>query len=88
MHKFVIIENNNGREGFMIIANIISLIVLFIGGLNWGLVGIFNFNLVDWIFGGYNAGSIIVYILVLLATMWLTFIVLTRQAIHVRSIQK
>ena len=72
----------------MIIANIISLIVLFIGGLNWGLVGIFNFNLVDWIFGGYNAGSIIIYILVLLATLWLIFIVLTRQAIHVRNIQK
>ena len=88
MHKFAIIENNNGREGFMIIANIISLIVLFIGGLNWGLVGIFDFNLVDWIFGGRNAGSIIIYILVLLATLWLIFIVLTRQAIHVRNIQK
>ena len=72
----------------MIIANIISLIVLFIGGLNWGLVGIFNFNLVDWIFGGYNAGSIVIYILVLLATLWLIFIVLTRQVIHVRNIQK
>ena len=72
----------------MIIANIISLIVLFIGGLNWGLVGIFNFNLVDWICGGRNAGSIIIYILVLLATLWLIFIVLTRQAIHVRNIQK
>ena len=33
----------------MIIANIISLIVLFIGGLNWGLVGIFKFNLVECI---------------------------------------
>ena len=88
MHKFAIIENNNDREGFMIIANIISLIILFIGGLNWGLVGIFNFNLVDWIFGGYNAGSIIIYILVLLSTMWLIFIVLTRQAINVRNIQK
>lgn len=42
----------------MIIANIISLIILFIGGINWGLVGIFNFDLVNWIFGGYNAGSI------------------------------
>ena len=69
---------------FMIIANIISLIILFIGGLNWGLVGIFNFNLVDWIFGGYNARSIIIYILVLLSTMWLIFILLTRQAIYVR----
>ena len=88
LHKFAIIENNNGRAGFIIIANIISLIILFIGGLNWGLVGIFNFNLVDWVFGGYNAGSIIIYILVLLATMWLSFVVLTRQAIYVRNIQK
>ncbi|MBO5910277.1 MAG: DUF378 domain-containing protein [Clostridia bacterium] len=68
----------------MIIANIISLIILFIGGLNWGLVGIFNFNLVDWICGGYNAGSIIIYILVLLATIWLIFTVLTRRAIYIR----
>ena len=50
------------------IINLITLIVTFIGGLNWGLVGIFNFNLVDWIFGGRNAGSIIIYILVLLST--------------------
>ena len=65
----------------MIIANIISLIVLFIGGLNWGLVGIFRFNLVEWIFGGYNAGSIIIYILVLLATLWLICSVIWRGAI-------
>ncbi|MBO5229735.1 MAG: DUF378 domain-containing protein [Clostridia bacterium] len=68
----------------MIIANIISLIVLCIGGLNWGLVGIFNFNLVDWIFGGYNIGSIIVYILVLLATLWLIVSAIWRGAIYVR----
>ena len=67
----------------MVIANIVSLIVLFIGGLNWGLVGIFNFNLVDWVFGGYNAGSIIIYILVLLSTIWLIFTVLTKHAIYI-----
>ena len=72
----------------MIIANIVSLIVLFIGGLNWGLVGIFNFNLVDWICGGYNAGSIIIYILVLLATIWLIFTVLTKQVISIRNKNK
>lgn len=69
----------------MVIANIISLIVLFIGGINWGLVGIFNFNLVDWIFGGRNAGSIIIYILVLIATIWLILTVLTKHAIYVRN---
>ena len=40
------------------------------------------------IFGGYNAGSIIIYILVLLSTMWLIFILLTRQAIYVRNRDK
>ena len=55
----------------MIIANLISLILVIIGSINWGLVGIFNWNLVDAIFGGYNVGSIIVYILVCLAGLWL-----------------
>ena len=69
----------------MAILNIISLIILFIGGLNWGLVGIFNFDLVQWIFGGYNAGSIIVYVLVLLATIWLIFSALREGAIYLRD---
>lgn len=68
----------------MIVANIISLIILFIGGLNWGLVGIFNFNLVDWIFGGYNASSIVVYVLVLIATLWLIVSLCWQGSIYVR----
>ena len=49
----------------MVIANLIAYIILIIGGLNWGLVGIFNFNLVSTIFGAYPAvGTIIVYVLV------------------------
>lgn len=56
----------------MIIANIIAYIILIIGGLNWGLVGIFNFNLVSSIFGAYPAvGSIIVYVLVAISAIWL-----------------
>ncbi len=69
----------------MIIANIISFIVLLIGGLNWGLVGIFNFNLVNWIFGGYNAGSIIIYILVLLAAIWLIISACMSGAIYFKN---
>lgn len=72
----------------MVIANIISLVILFIGGLNWGLVGIFKFNLVEWIFGGYNVGSIIIYILVLIATIWLILTLLTKHAIYVRNKDK
>ena len=56
----------------MIVANIISYILVIIGGLNWGLYGIFNFNLVSWIFQGpRSVGSIIVYVLITLAAVWL-----------------
>lgn len=30
----------------------ICVILLIIGGINWGLVGLFDFNLVGWLFGG------------------------------------
>ncbi|MDO5560650.1 MAG: DUF378 domain-containing protein [Oscillospiraceae bacterium] len=49
----------------------IALILLIIGGVNWGLVGIFQFDLVAWLFGG--AGSLIsrvIYILVALSAIW------------------
>ncbi len=55
----------------MIIANIVAFVILLIGGLNWGLVGIFNWNLVAAIFGARTAGSVIVYVLVLLSAIWL-----------------
>ena len=49
----------------------IALVLLIIGGLNWGLVGIFSFDLVAWLFGGTGAIlSRIVYILVALAAEW------------------
>lgn len=69
----------------MLIFNIISLIILFIGGINWGLVGILRFNLVEWIFGGFNAGSIVIYVLVLIATIWLIFTVCTKGVISIRN---
>ncbi|MDE6505402.1 MAG: DUF378 domain-containing protein [Clostridia bacterium] len=56
----------------MIIANIISYILVLTGALNWGLFGIFDFNLVGWIFQGpRTVGSIIVYVLITLAAVWL-----------------
>ena len=56
----------------MVIANIISFIIVLIGSFNWGLYGIFDFNLVGWIFGGpRSVGAIIVYALVTLAAIWL-----------------
>ncbi|HBN13137.1 MAG TPA: DUF378 domain-containing protein [Clostridiales bacterium] len=56
----------------MVIANIISYILVLLGAVNWGLFGIFDFNLVSWIFQGpRTAGSIIVYVLITLAAVWL-----------------
>lgn len=49
----------------------LALILLIIGGVNWGLVGIFEFDLVAWLFGGQTAIlSRIVYIIVALAAVW------------------
>lgn len=49
----------------------LALTLLIIGGINWGLVGIFSFDLVAWMFGGQGALiSRIVYILVALSAAW------------------
>ncbi len=55
----------------MIIANYIALILLLIGGLNWGLIGLFGFNLVEFICMKNKTISRLIYILVLIATIWL-----------------
>ncbi len=55
----------------MMIINKIALILTILGALNWGLVGLFSFDLVAWICGG--AGSIlarIIYVLIALAGIW------------------
>ena len=49
----------------------IVLTLLIIGGINWGCIGIFQFDLVAWIFGGQTGIiSRVVYILVALAAIW------------------
>ena len=49
----------------------IALILSIIGSLNWGLVGLFKFDLVAWLFGGQNALiSRIIYTLVGIAGLW------------------
>ena len=49
----------------------IALILSIIGSLNWGLVSLFKFDLVAWIFGGQSAVlSRIIYGLVGLAGLW------------------
>ena len=49
----------------------IALILSVIGCLNWGLIGIFQFDLVAWLFGGQGSlFSRLVYTLVGLAGIW------------------
>ena len=49
----------------------IALTLLIIGGLNWGLVGLFGFDLVAWVCGGSNSiVSRIIYVVVALAALW------------------
>ena len=49
----------------------ICLVLAIIGCLNWGMVGLFEFDLVAWIFGGTTAIlSRIIYTIIALAGIW------------------
>lgn len=48
----------------------IALVLIIIGALNWGLIGIFKFNLVETIFGGFSIISRIIYTLVGISGLW------------------
>lgn len=54
----------------------ICLILVIIGGLNWLLIGVFNFNLVAAIFGIMSVISKIVYILVGVAALYVLIFLL------------
>lgn len=49
----------------------ICLLLSIIGSLNWGLVGLFQFDLVAWIFGGSDSIiARIIYTVIALAGVW------------------
>ena len=50
--------------------NIIALILVIVGAINWGLVGLFGFNLVSAIFGVMTVLSRLIYILVGIAGVY------------------
>lgn len=50
--------------------NIIALILMIVGALNWLLVGLFQFDLVAWIFGIGSVLTRILYVLVGLGGIW------------------
>ena len=57
---------------------IFALVLMAIGAINWGLIGLFGFNLVAWIFGTTTAGIVmqrLIYILVGLAGIYGIFMI-------------
>lgn len=60
----------------------IAIVLVIVGAINWGLVGIFNFNLVEAIFGAVPALVTTVYILVGLAGLYMIYLV-SREAQYV-----
>ena len=53
----------------------IALILVIVGGLNWGLVGFFNFDLVATIFGAMSTVARVVYAVVGVAALWTIYYV-------------
>lgn len=54
----------------MKVINGIALTLVIIGAINWLLVGLFEFNLVDAIFGSLSVITRIIYVIVGLAGLW------------------
>lgn len=50
--------------------DLVAFILLIIGGLNWGIVGVADFNVIGWIFQAVPVISKIIYIFVGLAALW------------------
>ncbi len=60
----------------------IALVLAIIGGLNWGSIGLFRFDLVAWLFGGQTATiSRVVYTLVGLAAVWCISLLFREEAV-------
>ena len=54
----------------MKVLNYIVLTLVIVGALNWLLVGLFNFNLVDSLFGTMSLLSRIIYVIVGISGLW------------------
>ena len=62
----------------------IALLLLAIGGINWGSIGIFKFDIVAWICGGQDSiAARIIYTIVGLAAIWcLSFLFREKSIVH------
>lgn len=58
----------------------IVLVLVILGGLNWGVYGIYNYNLIDALFGFGSTIGRTIYDLIGLASIWLIFMVAKLQS--------
>ncbi len=64
----------------------IALTLAIIGGLNWGCVGLFRFDLVAFLFGGSDSWmSRLVYVLVAVAAVWCLTLLFRTEDGHART---
>ena len=61
------VQNKSKKEDNMNILHKTALVLVIIGCINWGLVGLFDFNLVEYLFGDGTLLTRIVYVLVLIS---------------------
>lgn len=66
----IIKENYKRKEKTMKVIDKIALVLIIIGAINWGLIGIFEFDLVAAIFGHMSVVSRIIYSLVGISGLW------------------
>jgi uncharacterized membrane protein YuzA (DUF378 family) len=71
--KPALLKNNKEKTMKFNAIDWLALALVIVGGLNWGLVGAFNFNLVDTILGEGSAISRIVYCLVGLSAVYMLY---------------
>lgn len=62
------------------VVDYVAWVLLVVGGLNWGLVGAFDYNLVDELFGVDSTLSTVVYVLVGLAALYVAVVAALRRS--------
>ena len=69
--KKVVNNISDNEKGVTKMLDKLALILVIIGAINWGSIGLFQFDIVGWIFGGQSAVvSRIIFTVVALAGIW------------------
>lgn len=55
------------------LAGWVALILVVVGGINWGLVGLFDYNIVNVLFGSIALLETTIYVLIALSAVWILF---------------